>query len=359
MITGNKGEWSEVYVLLKLLGDKQVFAGDGDLNKIVGLLFPIIQILKKESNGTYNFEYAKNIVVVSQSEVKYRIPIVQFQEQSKILLDAIKEAQGSSFNVPIVEEFLRSFGSHSLKANSSTKSDIQLVVHDLRTGTTPLLGFSIKSQLGGASTLLNAGKTTNFVYRITDINLDSNALQSVNSIEGRSKIKDRLKKVFELGGRLQFDRVFDTTFNNNLLLIDSLLPQILSTLVLYHYTSEHSSFVKLVTEMEKENPLHFDFRQGHPYYKYKIKRFLSEVALGMVPSKVWDGNLDATGGYLIVKDDGEVLCYHIYNKNDFENYLLNNTKMETASSTRHDFGTLYYENGKLFVNLNLQIRFIK
>lgn len=78
-----------------------------------------------------------------------------------------------------------------------------------------------------------------------------------------------------------------------------------------------------------------------------------------MPSVVWDGQYDATGGYLIVKEDGDVLCYHIYNKNEFENYLFNNTKLETASSGRHDFGSIYQENGDMYIKLNLQIRFIK
>ena len=34
MLTGNKGEWSEIYALFKLLGEKTIFAGDADLNKI-------------------------------------------------------------------------------------------------------------------------------------------------------------------------------------------------------------------------------------------------------------------------------------------------------------------------------------
>ena len=42
-----------------------------------------------------------------------------------------------------------------------------------------------------------------------------------------------------------------------------------------------------------------------------------------------------------------------------EDYLLNNTKLETASSSRHQFGQLYKENGELFFKLNLQIRFVK
>ena len=86
---------------------------------------------------------------------------------------------------------------------------------------------------------------------------------------------------------------------------------------------------------------------------------MTDIALGMMPSRVWTGELDATGGYLVVKEDGEVLCYHIYNRNEFEDYLLNNTKLETASSTRHDFGTVYEEVTKQFFKLNLQIRFLK
>lgn len=77
----------------------------------------------------------------------------------------------------------------------------------------------------------------------------------------------------------------------------------------------------------------------------------------MTPAKVWSGIYDATGGFLIVKRNGDVLCYHIYNRNQFEDYLFQNTKLDTASSTRHEFGKIYEENGQLYFNLNLQIRF--
>lgn len=43
MITGNKGEWSEIYTLFKILGDKKLYAGDSGLNKIENLIFPIIK----------------------------------------------------------------------------------------------------------------------------------------------------------------------------------------------------------------------------------------------------------------------------------------------------------------------------
>jgi HpaII restriction endonuclease len=84
---------------------------------------------------------------------------------------------------------------------------------------------------------------------------------------------------------------------------------------------------------------------------------VSEAALGMTPAKVWAGVYDVTGGYLIVKENGDVLCYHIYNRNQFEDYLFANTKLETAGSTKHKFGEIYEENGDYFFKLNLQVRF--
>jgi len=57
-----------------------------------------------------------------------------------------------------------------------------------------------------------------------------------------------------------------------------------------------------------------------------------------------------TEGSLIVKENGEVLCYHIYNRNQYEDYLFLNTKLETASSERHDFGKLYQNKGQYLLS---------
>jgi type II restriction enzyme len=92
---------------------------------------------------------------------------------------------------------------------------------------------------------------------------------------------------------------------------------------------------------------------------FKVKRFLSDVALGMMPKKEWDGHAKAHGGYVIVKENGEVVCYHIYNRDQFEEYLYSNTKLDTPSTTRHKFGELYEENGEKRIKYNLQIRFVK
>ena len=356
MITGNKGEWSEIYALFKLLGDKELHPGNSEIKKIQNLFYPILRILRTEVNGNFDYSIEDDIVVISGNEEVFRIPISEFKERANYLLSEIKSNTGT-FSVPEIEEFMQSINCLSLKASSSAKTDITIVVHDQRTGLQPSLGFSIKSQLGNPSTLLNAGETTNFIFKIVGANINQQDIEEINNISSRSKIKDRILEIINKGGEFKFVKTQRTIFSNNLILIDSLLPQILANVVLNFYSTLHSNTEDLVKLTEDENPLKFDTTDKHLFYSYKIKRFLTDIALGMMPSKVWTGEYDATGGYLIVKADGEILCYHIYNKNEFENYLLANTKLDTASSTRHGFGEIYEENGQLYFKLNLQIRF--
>lgn len=357
MITGNKGEWSEIYTLLKVISDKKLFAGDIHLNKIEELIYPIVKVLREETGETHEYFYDNDLVIIKDGKEEIRIPIAEFTKQAKFLLSKLQEKTKGTFSIPEVEEFMKSFKCTTLKAKSSVKSDIRIVIHDQRTGTNPELGFSIKSKLGGASTLLNAGKTTNFIFKILPPFLSEQQIEEINEINTRSKIKDRIQKIIENGSLLNFIKLESTTFENNLTLIDSALSKILSKIIYLFFTSDKSTISDLITEIKAENPLNYDLENGQPFYEYKIKRFLTDIALGMTPASVWTGQLDATGGYLVVKEDGEILCYHIYNRNEFEDYLYANTKLETASSNRHGFGKIYIKEEELYFNLNLQIRF--
>ncbi len=356
---GNKGEWSEIYTLLKLLSDTKVFVGDKFLNRIPDLLYPIIKILRDETNGHFEYSVKDSLVFISDGESILKIPIYLFKENAGLLLNRIKEAHSSSFEVPEIEEFLSEIKCSSLKAKSNSKTDIRIVIHDARTNLQPELGFSIKSQLGGASTLLNAGRTTNFIYRVICDRMSISLIDEINEINTRSKIKDRIEALNDNNAKIQFVRTENKVFGNNLTLIDSLLPNILADIVFSFYSSSLSYIADLIENAEVRNPMNFDTSYNHRFYEYKIKKLLTEVALGMMPSTLWNGVYDATGGYLIVKEDGEVLSYHLYNKNMFEDYLFHNTKLDTASSSRHRFGEVYREDGDFFIKLNLQIRFRK
>ncbi|MRN39101.1 HpaII family restriction endonuclease [Neisseria sp. N95_16] len=144
---------------------------------------------------------------------------------------------------------------------------------------------------------------------------------------------------------------------NNLVLIDSKLPEILAEMLYQYYSGNAVSTADLSARVCTKDPNGYDYSNNHQFYEYKIKRLLCGAALGMRPAEIWHGKYDATGGYLVVRQDGEIVCYHLYSHNQFEDYLFLNTKFETPSSSRHHFGDIYEQNGRYFLKLNLQIRF--
>lgn len=356
--TANKGEWSELYVLLKLLGEKKVYAGDGELNKIENLFYPVLKVLRDEQSVHYEYTLDDNIVIISEDGKELlRRSIADFLNRADTLLNIIRKEKGT-FAIPEIEQFMTEIHCNKIKAGSKQKKDITIVIHDLRTGMTPTLGFSIKSQLGGNSTLFNAGKTTNFTFTVTGHDFTDTEIESINEIDTSSKIRDRIENINELGGALQFKTMDDAICRNNFILIDSCLPHIMANILLRSNCGETKSIKELTEQIAVVNPLNYDTTYNQQFYAHKVKNFLVATALGMVPHTPWNGAYQANGGYLVVKADGDVLCYHFYDRNLFEDYLYCNTKLETPSSSRYDFGKLYKnEAHELCFKLNLQVRF--
>jgi hypothetical protein len=84
---------------------------------------------------------------------------------------------------------------------------------------------------------------------------------------------------------------------------------------------------------------------------------LGAVAMGLRPSIEWDGDTTKFSGILVVKNNGEVVFYYLYNRKNFEEYLFKNVAFERPSTNRHKYGSIYKENGIDKIKLNLQIRF--
>ncbi len=358
VITGNKGEWSEIYTLFKLLGDGKVHAGDADMNKL-DLYYPILNIIRQESQRyEYKPDTEQHIVVIDEEGNEYaRISMDRFLEESTKLLSKIKNAKERTFSIPETEHFMSEIGCSKLKAPSTDKADIHIVIHDFRTKTTPLLGFSIKSQLGKASTLLNAGPTTNIIYKVAGYDLSDNDIKEINGVGSHLK---RLSALFSKGCILEYSDIDHFVFKNNLLFLDNCMPQFIADCLLVDCLGSNSSIEYCVSEVAKKNPFDYKGKNIDEYYAHKMKVLLLSTALGMMPGKEWAGRYDVNGGYLVVRKDGEIVCYHFYNRNDVEDYLYKNTRFERASRSRYGFGSLYRgEDGSVYMKLNLQIRFKK
>lgn len=359
-LSGNKGEWSEIYTLFRLLGEGKVHAGDADLNKLE-LYYPILDIIREESKK-YEFKpnLYKKIVVIDEDGNEYaRISMEKFMKESEKLLNSIKGAGSQrTFEVPDAECFMNQIGCTKLKAPSQDKADIHIVIHDLRTNMTPLLGFSIKSQLGSASTLLNPGMPTNITYKVVGGDMTEQEIEEINSIEDHLP---RMQAMIDKGYQLEFFEIAHQTFMNNLLFLDMCMPELIARCLVMGSMPGMSTATKDIVEaIAQQNPFGYTGNNVSGFYEHKIKVLLLDTALGMTSAKEWNGHYDANGGYLVVKSDGDIVCYHFYNKNDIEDYLYNNTRFDRASRSRYDFGSLYRgEDGAIYMKLNLQIRFKK
>ena len=171
MIKGNKGEWSEIYVLLRLLADGKIYAADSDLNKLEDIYFPIIKIIREEIKGEVKEYHTGQLInIFVNGEKKVELPASEFDSEATTLLEEIKrKVSTSAFAVNSTEEFMGRILCYKLAAPARDKSDITINIVDVQTGYCPTVGFSIKSELGSAPTLLNAGQTTNFIYKITPV----------------------------------------------------------------------------------------------------------------------------------------------------------------------------------------------
>lgn len=382
----NKGEWSEVYVLLKLLGEGKLYAGDENHRKISRLYYPIESVIRKDKitdnskaflDRTYNVNNNRRIVILHENgEEIANFSCDEFVSKARDLLKIIKKNKGAfQLDDENIVAFLTKIHCVSKKAKSVDKADIHIVIHDLRTGLQPKLGFSIKSQVGSPSTLINPGVTTTIAYKLNGRTLSEQELHGVNSIfqlkkdgavikqNGKPKM-DLIKRVEALNsyGELTYDHYLNSCFENNLKMVDTLLPTIIQKMLLLFYISGKTTCSDLIDEIEKLNSQieNIDLDKYPMFYKRKFSQLLVDAALGMTPAKPWNGEYKATGGYLVVtKQEGNVLCYHFYERNLFEKYLLSTTDLCTPGKhEKYQFGTAYNKNGNTYINLCLQVRFL-
>jgi len=224
----------------------------------------------------------------------------EFANAASNLLSAIAQAK-STFEVPEVEEMLTQCEITSLKEPHNDKGDISLVAHDSKVNQDKEFAFSIKSQLGSASSLLNASGATNFKFKI-DGYLSDIEIQSLNLLGPKDLLNHLANQNFDIS----LDEIYNEQFEANLKMIDSLMPKIVAELMVTYYSGQGNTLAELVEKIIASDVLNYG-KSASETYTHKVKTLLQDEALGMTPSKTWTGNYDATGGYIIVKQNGEIV----------------------------------------------------
>ncbi len=355
MLRGNKGEWSEIYAFCYILSSGILQAADKDLNPMTDIYFPVVKIIREETEGE-KLEYRpeEKIKLYRSGKLIGEYKKEEFDGAVETMLRKIPEGTAGTFEIPELTSFFDDIKVSKLKADSNHKQDIDIQIHDINTGIAPICGFSIKSYLGSNPTLINAGNGTNFIYRIE--NCSNAVMNSVNLISSRRKIIERMSELRRNGCNLVFEKVLSSQFDENMQFVDSRMPEIMGHLLMISYRDDIKDLPSAVKKMSEENPLGF---RNINMYAYKVKKLLSACALGMTPEKKWEGAEDANGGYIVVKHDGSVVCYYIYNRPDFEQYLFDYTYFERPGTDRYNYANVYKDGEQYRCMLNLQVRFKK
>lgn len=352
----NKGEWAEIYVLFYLLGNGKLDKGDCNFQIISNSFYSLNKILRLENLDNVEFtiqDTNSKIIITRNSQETKIVSMSNFIDQANDLIKEIRN-NNNTFALPKVEDFLKSIHCVSIKSSSKNIKDIEVEIIDHDIQASEKLSFSIKSKLGSSPTIFNANLKTSFIYRIEGINR-----QEVKELNQLSSAKQILKKIRN-NKLILFDEVKTNNYTEilcrNLVLVDSRMPIIVASLLLNFYSDDKSNIVDLHQKLVVDNPCNYKLDNINDIYERKIKDFLNSITLGLRASENWKTE-EAPNGFLIVRQDGEIVSYHLLDRKIFEDCLFHQTKLDSPSSTRHKYGKIYEENNQFYIKLCLQVRF--
>ncbi len=354
---GNKGEWSEVYAFAKLLSDGKIFSADINLQPIPSQYYDIVGVIR-EGLDFIPEQASPQVKIFRNGTLIDLIEVNDLRNDVGTLLNDIINATKASFESAAGDRLLTLTHQQSLKAPTDSKTDLVLALRDPHSLSLPNLGFSIKSYLGSPPTLMNASHATKFIFRVLGLtHADVVALRRF----GNDVVAIKHYLVNSSHVDLQYHQMMDHVFEKNCMLVDSKFPQIFAETIKANYYGSGSKLTELCSYLYARDPLK---AENEIFYKKKITDFLVATALGMEPATPWDGVEEANGGYIVVKQEGFVICYHIYERENFKYYLLNHCKLDTPAKDKFlnqgetvCDGVVYEDGGEYFINLNRTIRF--
>ena len=406
----NRGEWTEAYVFLRLLGEGRIYGASADLVRDEKIYIDIVNVIRAEPNAYARFErfvedeIAKVKAFDNENVVFKVITAPELNDKATFLYNEIMASSGGKrkLKVPIIQKYLEELRFRSPKANLSdeakheygAKADIIITAQNSLDNSTSTEGFSVKSHLGSNPTLFNCSQTSGFVYRIPGC-----TFEGMHRINALNSLKTMIAAI-QYDYSLEYVGCRNDVFEQNIGIVDSRMDEILNVAILAvngYYDDDISTDLPTVCQvLTSLNPI----KRANPkeFYSAKIKDFLFASFAGLTASTPWSGKKKLTGGYIDVGQSGELLYYRAISDDIFANYLFQNTKIDMPdrgvckalalqraniflsenrdlreneenaiifangisgkkNSKKGDFGYVYQVGSEFFIALNFQIRF--
>lgn len=383
-LSGNRGEWSEIYIFLTLAAAGRIYAADNQMRRIPDTYLDIMKIIREEiENKVYEYHPGTDLhIFLNGKDTGEVVANMELIRNKKIVWYMINDTKGNYLQSPDVTEFLDRLHIHKLKA-PATKStnffggtpDIVMEVSDYKTGIVSTVGFSCKSK---KATLFNAsGDNTNFVYKVTgpvndEVMCEFNSIFKVvnkKNADGTTNAKNtiatgaRMEYLRDIGCSLEFVGTAKDTARKNLIMSGGMeMPAIIAEMLRYYFfeksgTAVHSKMSVILEHLAKADPVGYGFENLKEVYRAKLGKLLYDMFTGMRLGTPWNGRCDVNGGYVLVTPTGDVLAYHTCIADEFKDFLISNLGLEGCDNGRHHSMQMYKRDGEYFVKLNLQVRF--
>lgn len=352
----NKGEWTELFTFIKLLKEQKLSLCNSQLEETQNS-FLIKKITTKNLDLDFYIENQNEIKSINNNGNSSIINISNIitNDLLSLLCQKIKDGEGRTFEIDEFHVIQNSLGFRVVKGGtSSQKSDIVLDIQNNNMEKRNE-GFGIKSYLGAKPTLLNASGNTNFLFEIK--NLNSSLINSINNISTSTKLKDRINAIINNGASLSYLKAEKDTMDYNLKMIDTTMPQIIGYILITFYQHRISKINEIVPYLCKNTDILEQLKMNdEQMLQTKIKKLLVGIMLGFFAGTKWNGTYESNGT-IVVKNNGDLVGFHIIELENMKNYLYNNIRLDTPSTSRHKYGSIIQDKNNLLFKLNLQLRF--
>lgn len=402
----NKGEWTEAYVFLKVLGEGRIYGANSNLHKDPLTYMDIVNIIREEPDRYLCFErMIKNemaYIEASDHDVVFKIVTAdELKSKAKELYRNIMNLKGDGAGaIPEAQSYLSGLRIASPKARLSAeaskkygvKTDIIITSQSSIDHARNTQGFSVKSHLGNPATLFNSSPTSGFLFKVKGC--DYGGMQELNA---QSHSFDTMLKLIKSKYELEYIGCRNEIFADNLTLVDSNMDKVMQAAILvahgFYGDCPSQKLTDICDCLIGINPL--QHRRPEIFYPAKFKAFLYDAFAGMTASKEWNGRKLLSGGYLDVASDGTILYYRAVSDDVFCSYLFKKTffdlpdrgvnhsiaeitgkayvedrkptkeELDRATLTKKgktrqkkgDWGYVFEKGGQYFFSINFQIRF--
>lgn len=323
----NKGEHSEALFTLRILSGTYI-------NEADGTTFESPQIQFDRKNVWYEKE---TLFIENEGEIR-GYPAPNLPELADKMESEIKEGTGT-FRLKDSEWYYNALAENGInpKAPSSSKSDIY-VTHLDEDGKRISTGISIKSMLGSAPSILNAnGHATAFTYEVSGYdNLTDEQLREVY-------VPDVMKSLSDGKSSVNFSQVENPHFKE-IFTKSGLSEDKMANAVLTWKQGKSPSITTLIDKKDKP--------QFQQFFKKVMTTENVTTPSTPLPKSQYSTQIKE---YLAPQMLGRIEKNGVTKLTSFEE-AFDNLYLDAPSKTRHNYGYLYREDGKVKMKISIGVR---